>query len=990
MSGDFVIEKGILKKYRGHGAKVVIPDSVTIIGECAFRDCTSLTSIVIPDSVTVIGNWAFKRCTSLTSVVIPGRVKKIGWNAFQGCTSLTKVVIPGRVKKIWGRAFEDCTSLTSVVIPGRVKKIGWSAFQGCTSLTSVVIPDSVTKIGWSAFQGCTSLTSVVIPGRVKKIGWSAFEGCTSLTSVVIPGRVKKIGWSAFEGCTSLTSIVIPDSVTRIGEGAFQGCVTKIGNRAFWGCTSLISVVIPDGVKEIGEDAFTNCARITIICREGSIAYRYCVKKHLPFLFDYQFKAFDGVIPPGIEQLPSPFQADEEKPFIFISYSHKDRDDVLPVLRDLYESGWRIWYDEGLTIGENYDAVLEAHVKDCAAFLLFVTGQSLKSGYIRAHEIPWAAQYHKPIIRCNMDEGVEYEIREGSVAATVKPDGIEAALSQIDGLTKGEKREAKGISVAVDPAARREDSGNAEDGSDGFAYCLYAKASESAAKTVLLEAKKSGCRLYDAVKDGGNTDKLQSSACLLALIDHAFLSDTQLTQTLIRAFQSGKAIAACQLEQIEDSDLPQALVALHRQHWLDFAHGFKADMYTHLAQYLRESGCGDASILPGFDYEITDAGIVIKRYTGLDPEPRLERAYGGVPVVEIAEEAFKNCNRLKAITIPGSVTVIGERAFWGCTSLTSVVIPDSVTEIGGCAFKGCTSLTSIVIPDGVTYIGWNAFSGCTSLTSIVVPDGVTEIGALAFKGCTGLTSIVIPDGVTYIGWNAFSGCTSLTSVVIPDSVRLIGGSAFSRCTSLTSITIPDSVTEIGGRAFEDCTSLTSVVIPDSVTEIGESAFEGCTSLTSITIPDSVTKIGYGAFRGCKGLADRNGYFIFKHTLLLYCGGNATVIVPDSVTEIGWYAFMDCTSLTSVVIPDSVTEIGESAFEGCTSLTSVVIPDSVTEIGEDAFEGCPSLTICGARFSYAGRYAKKNHIPFRKVKRGEQSKRTAKKRRRFFGRGGRDDR
>ena len=56
---NFKIKKGVLVKYRGKGRNVVIPDSVTSIGNEAFRDCTSLESITLPNSVTSIGDRAF-------------------------------------------------------------------------------------------------------------------------------------------------------------------------------------------------------------------------------------------------------------------------------------------------------------------------------------------------------------------------------------------------------------------------------------------------------------------------------------------------------------------------------------------------------------------------------------------------------------------------------------------------------------------------------------------------------------------------------------------------------------------------------------------------------------------------------------------------------------------------------------------------------------------------------------------------------------------
>ena len=267
---------------------VMIPDSVTSIGDYAFYDCSNLTSVVIGDNVTTIGNYAFYDCDSLVSVTIPDSVTSIGNSAFYSCDSLTSITIPDSVTSIGSSAFNGCSSLTDVVIGNNVTVIGNDAFNGCskisyasipgiaisyipkTSLESVVITSG--KINSGAFSRCSSLTSVVIGDSVTSIGNSAFYSCDSLTSITIPDSVTSIGSSAFEYCSNLAKVVIGDSVTSIGNSAFEYCsnlakvvigdsVTSIGDYAFRGCDSLVSVVIPDSVTSVGDYAFYGCSNL---------------------------------------------------------------------------------------------------------------------------------------------------------------------------------------------------------------------------------------------------------------------------------------------------------------------------------------------------------------------------------------------------------------------------------------------------------------------------------------------------------------------------------------------------------------------------------------------------------------------------------------------------------------------------------------------------------------------------------------------------------
>lgn len=119
---DFRIENGELVEYTGKGGDVVIPDSVTSIGDRAFYDCHRLTSISIPDSVTSIGKEVFSNCSSPTSISIPDSVTSIGEEAFFGCSSLTSITIPDSVTSIGKEAFSGCANLKEFTCPSSFAK----------------------------------------------------------------------------------------------------------------------------------------------------------------------------------------------------------------------------------------------------------------------------------------------------------------------------------------------------------------------------------------------------------------------------------------------------------------------------------------------------------------------------------------------------------------------------------------------------------------------------------------------------------------------------------------------------------------------------------------------------------------------------------------------------------------------------------------------------------------------------------------------------
>ena len=293
---------------------ITLPDGVSSIGSEAFSACSSLTSIAIPHSVTSIGDSAFSHCRNLAGVTVPDSITSIGkmvfegcvnfktagpigggydyefgWknnipaNAFYYCENLTGITLPDSVTSIGEYAFYYCTGLTGITLPDKVAKIDKGTFQNCSGLSNITIPDSVISIGDYAFYNCSSLTNVSFGKGVKNIGGRAFYRDISLTDITIPNGVTSIGEEAFIYCTGLSSVTIPNSITGMGNNSFVGCtnltsvtledgLTIIGNGTFQGCSSLSSITIPDSVTDAGAFTFSNCTGLASIIIPGNISY----------------------------------------------------------------------------------------------------------------------------------------------------------------------------------------------------------------------------------------------------------------------------------------------------------------------------------------------------------------------------------------------------------------------------------------------------------------------------------------------------------------------------------------------------------------------------------------------------------------------------------------------------------------------------------------------------------------------------------------------
>lgn len=328
----------------------------------------------------------------------------------------------------------------------------------------------------------------------------------------------------------------------------------------------------------------------------------------------------------------------------------------------------------------------------------------------------------------------------------------------------------------------------------------------------------------------------------------------------------------------------------------------------------------------FSYEVVEDEVIITKYIGSNRTSiTVPATIKEMPVVAIAEGAFKGNTELTAVTVKSGVQDIGASAFENCTSLATISLPSTIIHIGEKAIYN------------------TAYYNDTSNWKLKKTQDNTSSGGVGIGGGTSGGTIDWEDisapvlEYLYLGTNLIE-IELVGSFSLKYGTLVIADGAFKGNTEALDVGLPSSIVAIGCNAFEGCTSLESVRNLNYVDYIGDSAFKDCTSLEELNISET-------AIFNANAIINSSYY-------------NNANNWENGTLYMGTRVVGTVTNTEETIVRDGTTHIiGEALAD-----KNAVIPASVTNIAENAFTSTENVTIFGYSDTYAQTYAAENNIPF----------------------------
>jgi hypothetical protein len=344
--------------------RIKLPESITHIGNNAFRGCANIDSVLIPNSVTTIGDYSFYKCLNLKYVRFPNKLQeirtysfcgtqiqkvnltdtkteKILESAFQSCSSIIELCLNEGVDSIGTCAFLNCTKIPELIFPTTIKVIGQSSFSGCENARKIFFntnPNSRTSIKKEAFYNCINVKdTLIIPSSIIEIqsaSWpiyGAFYNCNKIPYVVFQNGITSIGATAFMKCSGIKGeLFFPATLTDIKNDAFNECtninkiyfnenLTNLGAKAFYKCSGLRGTLnLPNSITNIGYACFTDCSNLTNVEIPSSVS-----KLDELSLNCLSFSSIKTLNPTPISLTVNPFRdIDKSACYLYVPYGSK--------------------------------------------------------------------------------------------------------------------------------------------------------------------------------------------------------------------------------------------------------------------------------------------------------------------------------------------------------------------------------------------------------------------------------------------------------------------------------------------------------------------------------------------------------------------------------------------------------------------------------------------------------------------------------------------